>query len=118
MNDLHGRNLEISNDSEAKNLLYDLRKQIDDEVDRIEDAFLRLKPLQDAKSTAISRICAKLLWAFLDEQDLKELLARLEPLKLSLSVLQDTFNMSINIAILDELRAGGRPLDDDRRREM
>ncbi|KAL2430217.1 hypothetical protein ABEF95_003614 [Exophiala dermatitidis] len=58
------------------------------------------------------------MWTLLDEHDLKELLARLDTMILSISVLQGTFNLNINMAILDQLKASGQQIDPARRQEI
>ncbi|EXJ78485.1 hypothetical protein A1O1_08885 [Capronia coronata CBS 617.96] len=118
MKDLHHRKLPIGNDLKARELLSDIKKQIDEEVQNIREAFRRLEPLEDATSSPLSRFGAKLMWVILDEQDLKELLARLEPMKLSISFLQDTFSLNIQMAIWAELQASGHRIDHDRRHEI
>ncbi|KAL2398243.1 hypothetical protein ABEF92_003559 [Exophiala dermatitidis] len=58
------------------------------------------------------------MWMLLDEHDLKELLARLDTMILSISVLQGTFNLNINMAIWDQLKASGQQIDPASRQEI
>lgn len=116
--DLHQRNLGICRDTNARKLLFDIRNQIQEEVTSIKEAFRRLKPLHDPKCSSISRLRAKIMWMLLDEHDLKELLARLDTMILSISVLQGTFNLNINMAIWDQLKASGQQIDPASRQEM
>ncbi|EXJ84224.1 hypothetical protein A1O3_04891 [Capronia epimyces CBS 606.96] len=115
MTDLDRQGLAISKDLKARKLLYDLTKQIQEAVHDIKAAFQRLGPLHDPSFSPLARVWAKMLWMFMDEQDLKELLARLEPMKLSILIFSFTFNLHLQMAIMDELRRLGQATVDKER---
>lgn len=118
LKELSQRELAINEDRTATQLLHDLKTQAEEQVHSIKEALKRLTPLEDPKSSSVSRFRAKIIWMILDEQDLKELLARLEPMKLSITILQDTFSLNLQIATLDELRNSGRQINYEQKQEM
>ncbi|KIX08521.1 uncharacterized protein Z518_03177 [Rhinocladiella mackenziei CBS 650.93] len=106
--DISSRNIAIAEDPQTIKHLNQIRKAISAEMSNIGMTFRRIEPLENPKATRLSRMRAKLMWMICDEKDLKELLAKLEPIKLSLLVLTGIFNTRILLSKWDEDRKNGK----------
>lgn len=85
---------------------------------KIREAFRRLEPFENADRSRFALFRAKIIWIMYDKQDLKVLLASLEPLKSNISILEGALNINIIHAYLEECHRTGRIPRDDAVKEM
>ena len=102
MSDMSQRDIELVRDSRTENLLVDVSNVVKERIWHIKQVIKRLKALHNEHSSRWWRFGARLMWIICDERDLNELLASLEPIKLSIAILGGIFNSKILMSLLDK----------------
>lgn len=97
-----GNRLSPVNDPKFRNLLLKISRSVANQMEEIERTFYRLRVLGDSNASPFSRMGAKLQWAWIDGREVKELLASLEPIK-------STMSLVVVIATLEQTTPDKRP---------
>ncbi|KEF53477.1 uncharacterized protein A1O9_10452 [Exophiala aquamarina CBS 119918] len=87
----------LGKDSQTIGLLEQLSRAVEDRMGKIHQGFIRLRALGHPKASTISHLQTRVMWVIVDEREMKELLASLEPIK-------STMNLLVNLSLMMEYR--------------
>lgn len=89
--------LGLAEDPQMKVLLKQISTTVEEQMGKIKQMFDRLRALGCPTASTISHLKSRVMWVIVDEREMKELLASLEPIK-------STMNLLVNIMNYDLLR--------------
>jgi hypothetical protein len=114
MQQLVEKGLGFAKDPILKTLLGEISVMVKGQMGEIERAFRRLRALGRSRASAISHFKAKLMWVIVDSRDMKELVAKLEPIKSAMNLLLTLLNSGSLLSEIDQLRRENIAISEDK----
>lgn len=118
MQQVIGKGLGLAKDSRMKALLGEIRTMVEGQMGEIKEAFHRLWALGHSRASAISHFKAKLMWVIVDSRDMKELLAKLEPVKSTMNLLVNLLNYDQLLCEINQLRRENIAVPEDKYEQL
>jgi hypothetical protein len=103
----------LAKDPKMENLIVEICAMVEGQMGEIDEAFLRLPALGRSGASVISRFKAKVIWVIVDSPDMKELLAKLEPIKSTMNLLLNILNCEVLLCEIEQLRMAKIAVSED-----
>jgi hypothetical protein len=114
--DMSVRGIQLPDDEKIERFVADSSKVVEEQLCDFKEIFRRVRSIKN--SSQMSKFRAKLMWIICDEQNLKELLASLEPIKLNISIMTNLLSIQVFMAGLDKARSRSEKAARKQTREM
>lgn len=118
MREMFDKQLGPTKEPGFESLLLEISTMVKGRMREIQRNLRRVRALGDPKVSALSRVHAKVQWALVDGRDMKELLASLEPVKSTMSLVVNTSNTQLLMEEIAQLQRDKVTISKDKVKQL